>query len=84
VAKKRFFKFLTSLFQYSTHFKNSITNTTKIRALFLSALFLVSCCGEKKNEIATPIAVKVSRVIGNRKSLDIRVIGKFNCKIVRM
>jgi hypothetical protein len=84
VAKKRFFKFLKSVFQYSISIKNSITNTTKIRALFLSALFLVLRCGEKKNEIARPIALKVSGAIGNKKSLDIRAIGKFNCKIVRM
>jgi hypothetical protein len=76
VAQKRFFKFLKSVFQYSINIKNSTTNTTKIRALFLSALFLVLCFGEKKNEIAIPIAVKVSGEIRNRKSIDIKSIGK--------
>jgi hypothetical protein len=76
VAKKRFFKLLKSVFQYSINIKNSITNTTKIKALFLSAFFLALCFGEKKNEIAIPIAVKVSETIGNRKSIDIKASGK--------
>jgi hypothetical protein len=76
VAKKRFFKLLKSVFQYTINIKNSITNTTKIKALFLSALFLILCPSKKKNEIAIPIAVKVSETIGNRKSIDIKASGK--------
>ena len=51
---------------------------TKITTLFLSSLFLISCGGEKKNEIATetPITVKVSGTTENSNSPYVTASGK--------
>ena len=51
---------------------------TKITTLILSTLFLISCGGEKKNEIATetPIAVKVSGTTENDNSPFVTASGK--------
>lgn len=51
---------------------------TKITILTLSTLFLISCSGEKKNEIATetPIAVKVSGTTENDNSPFVTASGK--------
>lgn len=51
---------------------------TKITILTLSTLFLISCVGEKKNEIATetPIAVKVSGTTENDNSPFVTASGK--------
>lgn len=51
---------------------------TKITIVFLSTLFLISCGGEKKNEIAneTPIAVKVSGTTENDNSPFVTASGK--------
>jgi len=60
------------------NFKNSSMNTIKITTLVLSSLFLLSCGGEKKNEIATetPIAVKVSETTENSNSPYVTASGK--------
>jgi RND family efflux transporter MFP subunit len=60
------------------NFKNSSMNTIKITTLVLSSLFLLSCGGEKKNEIATetPIAVKVSATTENSNSPYVTASGK--------
>ena len=60
------------------NFKNSSMNTIKITTLFLSSLFLLSCGGEKKNEIAieTPIAVIVSGTTENSNSPYVTASGK--------
>jgi RND family efflux transporter MFP subunit len=51
---------------------------TKITTLILSTLFLSSCGGEKKNEIAieTPISVKVSGTIESNNSPYVTASGK--------
>lgn len=51
---------------------------TKITIVILSALFLISCGGEKKNEIVTetPIAVKVSGTTENDNSPFVTASGK--------
>jgi RND family efflux transporter MFP subunit len=51
---------------------------TKITTLILSTLFLISCGGEKKNEIATetPITVKVSGTTENDNSPFVTASGK--------
>ena len=51
---------------------------TKITIVILSTLFLISCGGEKKNEIATetPIAVKVSGTTENDNSPFVTASGK--------
>ena len=51
---------------------------TKITILTLSTLFLISCGGEKKNEIATetPVAVKVSGTTENDNSPFVTASGK--------
>ncbi len=51
---------------------------TKITTLILSTLFLISCGGENKNEIATetPIAVKVSGTTENDNSPFVTASGK--------
>jgi RND family efflux transporter MFP subunit len=60
------------------NFKNSSMNTIKITTLFLSSLFLLSCGGEKINEIAieTPIAVIVSGTTENSNSPYVTASGK--------